>query len=70
MFDGGVVARGRLGREEVVGERGHGKRAASDSVMDIWQWTLTKDAIAPCFVRDVLDMRQSSDSGACPSGSF
>lgn len=28
--------------------------------MDIWQWTLTKEAIAPCFVRDVLDMRQSN----------
>ncbi|KAG9313597.1 hypothetical protein JVU11DRAFT_5927 [Chiua virens] len=28
----------------------------------IWQWTLTKDAIAPCFVRDVLDMRQLANS--------
>ncbi|KAF8551320.1 hypothetical protein OG21DRAFT_1487110 [Imleria badia] len=24
----------------------------------IWQWTLTKEAIAPCFVRDVLAMRK------------
>ncbi|KAF8439038.1 hypothetical protein L210DRAFT_3761225 [Boletus edulis BED1] len=27
----------------------------------IWQWTLTKDAIAPCFVRDVLAMRKQSN---------
>ncbi|KAH7887028.1 hypothetical protein F5I97DRAFT_1095264 [Phlebopus sp. FC_14] len=31
------------------------------SAQDIWKWSLTKDAIAPCFVRDVLAMR---DSGA------
>lgn len=30
--------------------------------MDTWQWTLTKEAIAPCFVRDVLDMRDSGKS--------
>ena len=30
--------------------------------MDVWQWTLTKEAIAPCFVRDVLDMRGSGTS--------
>lgn len=29
----------------------------------IWKWTLTKEAIAPCFVRDVLAMRQSTDRG-------
>ncbi|KAG8216715.1 hypothetical protein J3R82DRAFT_6926 [Butyriboletus roseoflavus] len=30
----------------------------------IWQWTLTQEAIAPCFVRDVLAMRQSTDRDA------
>lgn len=29
----------------------------------IWQWTLTKEAIAPCFVRDVLAMRQHANGG-------
>jgi len=29
----------------------------------IWQWTLTKEAIAPCFVRDVLAMRRPTDKG-------
>ncbi|KAF9226007.1 hypothetical protein BS17DRAFT_730241 [Gyrodon lividus] len=31
----------------------------SPSPQDIWKWTLTKAAIAPCFVRDALAMRES-----------
>jgi len=26
---------------------------------DIWKWTLSRDAVAPCFVKDVLDMREN-----------
>ncbi|KDQ58565.1 hypothetical protein JAAARDRAFT_671986 [Jaapia argillacea MUCL 33604] len=29
------------------------------SSREIWQWTLTKAAIAPCFVKDVFDMKES-----------
>ncbi|KIK79323.1 hypothetical protein PAXRUDRAFT_161560 [Paxillus rubicundulus Ve08.2h10] len=35
----------------------------SPSAQDIWKWTLTREAIAPCFVRDVLAMRESSSIG-------
>ncbi|KAL4067022.1 hypothetical protein V8B97DRAFT_1874377 [Scleroderma yunnanense] len=31
----------------------------SPSAQEIWKWTLTKDAIAPCFIRDVLSMKES-----------
>ncbi|KIJ61835.1 hypothetical protein HYDPIDRAFT_42336 [Hydnomerulius pinastri MD-312] len=34
------------------------------SAQDIWKWTLTKDSIAPCFVRDVLAMRESDSKDA------
>ncbi|KAF7426321.1 hypothetical protein PC9H_008689 [Pleurotus ostreatus] len=39
------------------------KRRRSPSVpevssLDMWKWTLTNDAIAPCFVQDVLLMRE------------
>ncbi|KAL0959701.1 hypothetical protein HGRIS_011396 [Hohenbuehelia grisea] len=27
---------------------------------EIWKWTLTKEAIAPCFLRDVLEMKDGS----------
>ncbi|KAL4268965.1 CST complex subunit Stn1 N-terminal domain-containing protein [Pleurotus pulmonarius] len=30
----------------------------SVSNLDLWKWTLTNDAIAPCFIRDVLLMRE------------
>jgi hypothetical protein len=30
---------------------------------EIWTWTFTKDAIAPCFVRDVFTMRSSGVKG-------
>ncbi|KAF8842451.1 hypothetical protein BDN67DRAFT_965786 [Paxillus ammoniavirescens] len=36
----------------------------SPSAQDIWKWTLTREAIAPCFVRDVLAMRESGSIGA------
>ncbi|KAJ7498499.1 hypothetical protein FB451DRAFT_1087 [Mycena latifolia] len=32
---------------------------ASASSNGIWQWTLTPEAIASCFAKDVLDMRES-----------
>lgn len=33
------------------------------STQEIWNWTLTKEAIALCFVRDVFDMRDSGMKG-------
>lgn len=30
---------------------------------DIWRWTFSRDAIAPCFVKDVFDMRESETKG-------
>ena len=36
---------------------------SSPSAQEIWKWTLTKDAIAPCFVRDVLSMREAGGRG-------
>ncbi|KAI6044015.1 hypothetical protein EDC04DRAFT_502528 [Pisolithus marmoratus] len=29
------------------------------SAQDIWKWTFTRDAIAPCFVRDVFSMKEA-----------
>ncbi|KAF9239845.1 hypothetical protein BU15DRAFT_74380 [Melanogaster broomeanus] len=37
---------------------------SSPSSQDIWKWTLTKEAIAPCFVRDALAMRESGAKDA------
>ncbi|KAH7921737.1 hypothetical protein BV22DRAFT_1038277 [Leucogyrophana mollusca] len=31
---------------------------------ELWKWTLTKDAIAPCFVRDALAMRPNPVKGS------
>ncbi|GBE83806.1 hypothetical protein SCP_0508630 [Sparassis crispa] len=31
----------------------------SPSAVEIWKWTLTSDAVASCFVKDVFDMRDS-----------
>ncbi|TFY62684.1 hypothetical protein EVJ58_g3709 [Rhodofomes roseus] len=36
-----------------------GANVATPSPTEIWRWTLTKDAVASCFVKDVLDMRDS-----------
>ncbi|KAI6116233.1 hypothetical protein F5141DRAFT_654393 [Pisolithus sp. B1] len=30
------------------------------SAQDIWKWTFTRDAIAPCFIRDVLSMKEAN----------
>ncbi|EMD35547.1 hypothetical protein CERSUDRAFT_96660 [Gelatoporia subvermispora B] len=40
-----------------VGDNG---RIATPSKADIWKWTLRKDAIAKCFVKDALEMRENS----------
>ncbi|KAF7298410.1 Stn1 domain-containing protein [Mycena kentingensis (nom. inval.)] len=29
----------------------------------LWQWTFTPEAIAPCFVRDVLEMKSNAEQG-------
>lgn len=34
--------------------------STSPSAQDIWKWTLTKEATAPCLVRDALSMKESS----------
>src|SRR5262245_31828475 len=33
------------------------------SNQDFWKWTLTADAIASCFVRDVFDMSENTGKG-------
>ncbi|PCH35309.1 hypothetical protein WOLCODRAFT_166193 [Wolfiporia cocos MD-104 SS10] len=38
--------------------------SAQPNPSEIWKWTLTRDAIASCFVRDVLEMRESDVKGA------
>jgi hypothetical protein len=30
---------------------------------ELWKWTLTHEAIAPCFVQDVFKMREHNDTG-------
>ncbi|KAG2036758.1 hypothetical protein BDR03DRAFT_958842 [Suillus americanus] len=30
------------------------------SAQDIWKWTFTKEATAPCFIRDALSMKESN----------
>ena len=30
---------------------------------EIWKWTLTNEAIAPCFVRDIFAMRDNMVKG-------
>lgn len=37
--------------------------SVSRSPFDIWKWTRTQAAIAPCFVRDVFSMRESGVKG-------
>ncbi|KZT03842.1 uncharacterized protein LAESUDRAFT_715983 [Laetiporus sulphureus 93-53] len=33
------------------------------SAAEIWKWTLSKDAMAPCFAKDVMDMQDSGAKG-------
>lgn len=30
---------------------------------EVWKWTLTRDAVAPCFSKDVFEMRESGVKG-------
>ncbi|KAG2064303.1 hypothetical protein BDR04DRAFT_280207 [Suillus decipiens] len=34
--------------------------STSPSAQDIWKWTFTKEATAPCFIRDALSMKESN----------
>ncbi|KZT03796.1 uncharacterized protein LAESUDRAFT_715960 [Laetiporus sulphureus 93-53] len=34
------------------------------SAAEMWKWTLFKDAVAPCFAKDVMDMQDSSAEDA------
>ena len=36
----------------------------SPTIEEIWKWTMTPDAVATCFVRDVFDMRENLEGGA------
>ncbi|PFH50629.1 hypothetical protein AMATHDRAFT_127208, partial [Amanita thiersii Skay4041] len=33
------------------------------NVEELWKWTLTADAVAPCFVRDVMEMKENLVAG-------
>ena len=35
----------------------------SSSSQEFWKWTLTKDAVAPCRVRDVFAMKENRSKG-------
>ena len=37
---------------------------------EIWKWTMTSDAVATCFVRDVFDMRENLEGGVCVFDSY
>ncbi|KAI6029666.1 hypothetical protein BKA83DRAFT_315105 [Pisolithus microcarpus] len=41
-----------------------GATSSPHSVQDLWKWTFTRDAIAPCFIRDVLSMKEASAKDA------
>lgn len=34
--------------------------STSPSAQDIWKWTFSKEATAPCFIRDALSMKESN----------
>ncbi|KIK43583.1 hypothetical protein CY34DRAFT_803670 [Suillus luteus UH-Slu-Lm8-n1] len=34
--------------------------STSPSAQDIWKWTFSKEAAAPCFIRDALSMKESN----------
>ncbi|KAG1876272.1 hypothetical protein F4604DRAFT_1760428 [Suillus subluteus] len=34
--------------------------STSPSAQEIWKWTFTKEATAPCFIRDALSMKESN----------
>ncbi|KAG1816923.1 hypothetical protein EV424DRAFT_1540632 [Suillus variegatus] len=38
--------------------------STSPSTQDIWKWTFTKEATAPCFIRDALSMKESNTGDA------
>jgi hypothetical protein len=33
------------------------------SIEELWKWTMTPDAVATCFARDVFDMRENLVGG-------
>lgn len=33
------------------------------SAQAIWSWTLTEEAVAPCFVKDVYEMKENGVKG-------
>jgi hypothetical protein len=37
----------------------------SPSIKEIWVWTLTSDAVAPCSVRDVLQLKENTKDRMC-----
>src|ERR1700722_2709197 len=37
---------------------------SAHSSQELWKWTLTPAALAPCFISDVLAMTQNTDKGS------
>jgi hypothetical protein len=46
-----------------VGHEGELPTPRESSTAELWKWTLTHEAIAPCFVRDVFKMREHGEIG-------
>ena len=43
---------------------GAGDQAPAPTPAEIWRWTLTREALAPCFVKDVFEMKDGGHRGA------
>lgn len=41
-----------------------GDPAPAPTPAEIWRWTLTREALAPCFVKDVFEMKDGGHRGA------
>ena len=45
-------------------QRGVSNNETSESsIEEIWKWTMTPEAVAACFARDVFDMRENLEGG-------
>jgi hypothetical protein len=50
-------------KRQRASHEGESSAPCASSTAELWKWTLTHDAIAPCFVRDVFKMKEHGETG-------
>jgi hypothetical protein len=50
-------------KRQRVGSEADSPTPHEHTTAELWKWTLTHEAIAPCFVQDIFKMREHGDTG-------